>query len=193
MQARPIFTLGLLALALAACASKPTQFHTLDPSPPAGAVAGGSMALPIQVDSVTLPPELDRPELVRRSGPGNLDVADIDRWAGPLDQIARQVLATDLAERLPAGATVPRDDPAPPSKRRGLDVEIERFDGDLGGRVTLIAHWTLLEGSAARTALRREEHIDIPAASADIGGTVSGMSRALGVLADRIAAAARSV
>jgi len=130
MQARPIFTLGLLALALAACASKPTQFHTLDPSPPAGAVAGGSMALPIQVDSVTLPPELDRPELVRRSGPGNLDVADIDRWAGPLDQ---------------------------------------------------------------RTALRREEHIDIPAASADIGGTVSGMSRALGVLADRIAAAARSV
>jgi uncharacterized protein len=191
MQARPLLTLGILALALAACASKPTQFHTLDPAPPANAAAGGSMALPIQLDSVTLPPELDRPELVRRSGPGSLDIADTDRWAGPLDQIARKVLATDLAERLPAGATVLPDDPAPPPKRRGLDVEIERFEGDLGGGVTLIAHWTLLDGSTEHTALHREEHIDIPAASADIGGTVAGMSRALGVLADRIAAAAR--
>jgi len=188
MQARPIFTLGILVLALAACASKPTRFHTLDPAPPAGAPAGGPIGPPIQLDSVTLPPELDRPEIVRRTGPGSLDIADNDRWAGPLDQIARQVLARDLAERLPPGATVPPDDPAPPPKRRGLDAEIERFEGDLGGGVTLIAHWILLDGGTDRMAPHHEERIDIPAGSADIDGTVTGMSRALGVLADRIAA-----
>jgi uncharacterized lipoprotein YmbA len=185
MQPRQSLALAGLALTLAACASAPTRFHTLDPVPPAGAPAGAALAIPLRLDSVTLPSELDRPQIVRRSGPGNLDVADADRWAGPLDELARHALAADLAQRLPPGSTVRPDDPAPPKRLRGLDVGIDRFDGDLGGNVVLAAHWTLLDGT--QTAASHEERIETPGGT-DLDGTVTAMSRALGALADRIAA-----
>jgi uncharacterized lipoprotein YmbA len=189
MHPRHILAIGSLTLLLAACASAPTRFHTLDPVPPAAAAAGRALAPPVRLDSVTLPAELDRPQIVRRAGPGNLDVADDDRWAGPLDEIARHALATDLAQRLPPGSTIRPDDPAPPKLLRGLDVEIDRFEGDLAGGVVLAAHWTLLDSAGNQPAASHEERIEIPAGGAAIDATVAGMSGALGLLADRIAAA----
>ena len=182
MQLRQMLAIGS-ALLLAACASPATRFHTLDPVP-GSAAPGRTVTPPVQLDSVTIPPELDRPQIVRRAGPGRLDLADSDRWAGALDELARHALAADLAQRLGPGSTVRADDPAPPKIVRGLDVQIELFEGDPSGKVTLLAHWTLL-GAAQ---LGREERIEVPAGT-DIDATVNGMSQALGVLGDRIAAA----
>ncbi len=179
-----LFLAPVLAMLLAACSSPPTRFHTLDPVAPAAAPATAALVPPIRLDSVTLPAELDRPEIVRRAGPGRLDVAESDRWAGSLDQLARQALAEDLAHRLAPGSTVRPDDPAPPQHLRGLDVEIDRFEGDLGGHVTLDAHWTLLlDGKSGHG----EVLLELPAGAGDIDATVTTMSEALGVLADRIA------
>ena len=189
MHVRPgLAALGLVAL-LAACARAPTRFHTLDPVPPAVTAAGRPLATPVRLDSVTVPPELDRPQIVRRAGPGRLDVAGDDRWAGALDELARNALAADLALRLPPGATVLADDPAPPRPLRTIDVVIDRFEGEAAGPVTLAVHWTLLGDGPDRVLARHEERIDVPAAPGDLDGTVTAMSTALGVLADRIAAA----
>jgi uncharacterized protein len=186
MRARHVLVAaGLLAL-LAACASAPTRFHTLDPVAPTAAPVQRPLATPVRVDSVVVPPELDRPQIVRRIGPGKLDLADDDRWAGPLDELARGVLASDLALRLPAGATVRQDDPAPPRRLHKIDVVIERFEGATTGPVTLIVHWTLLGDGPDQALARHEERIEVPAGG-DIDGTVTAMSAALGILADRIA------
>jgi len=190
---------AVLAVVLAACSSAPTRFHTLDPVPPGSAAAKPRPAVPVRVDSVTVPPELDRPQIVRRAGPGRLDLADGDRWAGALDELARRALAADLALRLPAGAMVRADDPAPPASLHRLDVVIERFEGALGGPVSLDAHWTLLGAAPGQQQERQalaqgEERIEVPvemSAGADVDGTVTAMSAALGVLADRIAAVMR--
>ncbi|HEV2674694.1 MAG TPA: PqiC family protein [Aliidongia sp.] len=189
MHARRLAAVGFTAL-LAACASAPTRFHTLDPVASASPPAGRLSAVPVRLDSVTVPPELDRPQIVRRAGPGRLDMADDDRWAGALDELARGALAADLAQRLPPGATVRQDDPAPPRSLHKLDVVIERFEGTMAGPVTLVARWTLLGEGAEQALARHEEHIEVPA-SGDIDGTVTAMSAALGILADRIAAQVR--
>jgi len=189
MRLRRSFARAALGLAslLAACASAPTRFHTLDPVAPAAAPAQRSLATPVRLDSVIVPPELDRPQIVRRAGPGRLDMAESDRWAGALDELARGTLAADLALRLPAGATVRQDDPAPPHSLRRLDVVIERFEGTTtAGPVTLLAHWTLLGEGSDRALVRRDERIEVPA-DGDLDGTVTAMSTALGLLADRIA------
>ena len=123
---------------------------------------------------------------MRRAGPGRLDLADDDRWAGPLDELARGALAADLAQRLPAGSTVREDDPAPPRLLRKIDVVIERFEGSTAGPVTLVVRWTLLGDGPDQAPVRHEERIEVPAAG-DIDGTVTAMSAALGILADRIA------
>jgi len=181
---RLVIATGLSAL-LAACASAPTRFHTLDPVPPAIAPAQRALMTPIRVDSVVVPPELDRAQIVRRAGPGKLDLADDDRWAGALDELARGALASDLALRLPPGATVRQDDPAPPRLLHKIDVVIERFEGTTSGPVTLIAHWTLLGDGPDQALARHEERIEVPAGG-DIDSTVTAMSAALGILADRI-------
>jgi hypothetical protein len=180
---------GLSAL-LAACASAPTRFHTLDPVPPATPSAPRALMTPVRVDSVLVPPELDRAQIVRRAGPGKLDLAEDDRWAGALDELARGALASDLALRLPPGATVRQDDPAPPRPLHRIDVVIERFEGTTTGPVTLIAHWTLLGDGPDQALARHEERIEVPAGG-DIDGTVTAMSAALGILADRIVPALR--
>jgi uncharacterized lipoprotein YmbA len=180
---------GLAAL-VAGCASAPTRFHTLDPVAPAGPPVARALVPPVRLDSVTVPPELDRPQIVRRAGPGKLDLADDDRWAGALDELARRALAADLQRRLPAGAILLDDDPAPPPGVHRIDVVIERFEGTVGGPVTLDARWALLADNPDRALVRREEQIEVPA-SGDIDDTVTAMSSALGQLADRIAAEIR--
>ena len=186
MHARHILIATGLSALLAACASAPTRFHTLDPVAPANAPGQRPLATPVRVDSVVVPPELDRPQIVRRAGPGKLDLADDDRWAGALDELARGALASDLALRLPPGSTVRQDDPAPPRPLHKIDVVIERFEGTIAGPVTLIAHWTLLGDGLGQALARHEERIEVPAGG-DIDGTVAAMSAALGILADRIA------
>lgn len=185
MHARRILIATGLSALLAACASAPTRFHTLDPVAPADPVAQRLPPAPVRVDSVVVPPELDRPQIVRRAGPGRLDLADDDRWAGPLDELARGALASDLALRLAAGATVRQDDPAPPRTLHRIDVVIERFEGATPGPVTLVARWTLLGDGPDQVLARHEERIEVPA-GADIDGTVTAMSTALGLLADRM-------
>jgi uncharacterized lipoprotein YmbA len=101
--------------------------------------------------------------------------------------LARGALASDLAARLPPGATVREDDPAPPRLLHKIDVVIERFEGATAGPVTLVARWTLLGDGPDQALARHEERIEIPSGR-DIDGTVTAMSAALGVLADRIAA-----
>jgi uncharacterized protein len=185
MSFRPILgPLGLAAL-LAACASAPTKFHTLDPVAPTTAASIRPFGAPVRVDSVVVPPELDRPEIVRRAGPGKLDMADADRWAGAIDELARNALASDLAMRLPPGATVRQDDPAPPKALHRIDVVVERFEGAVGGPVTLVADWTLLGDGPDHVLGRHVERIEVPAGG-DIDDTVTAMSAALGQLADRI-------
>jgi uncharacterized lipoprotein YmbA len=185
MHARRLLIAAALSALLAACASAPTKFHTLDPVAPAGPPVQRPLGTPVRVDSVMVPPELDRAQIVRRAGPGKLDLADDDRWAGALDELARGALASDLALRLPAGATVRPDDPALPRPLHKIDVVIERFEGATTGPVTLIAHWTLLGDGPDQALARHEERIEVPSGG-DIDGTVTAMSAALGILADRI-------
>src|SRR5262245_63848315 len=91
---RVLVLLGGALLGLSGCLGRtpPTQFYVL-PSPPGGpaAPAGASpRALTVGVGPVTVPPYLDRPQIVTRTSPVKLALADFDHWAGPLaDTIAR--------------------------------------------------------------------------------------------------------
>jgi uncharacterized lipoprotein YmbA len=179
----------LVALALAGCASSPpTRFYTLEPVPPARPAAALAGA-PVTVDAVNVPGLLDREQIVRRSGPNQVDLAGTDRWAAPFDSMARRVLARDLAARLPAQMVLLPGEPSPGGPKRSIVVDIEDFAGDVAGRVVLDARWTLLSGEPSKPVLRRREHIEETAAGPGYDADAAAMSRALGALADRIAAA----
>jgi uncharacterized lipoprotein YmbA len=88
------------------------------------------------VGAVKLPGALDRPQIARRLGPNELEYAESERWAGPLDEMTRRVLSTDLLPLLPAGATMIADDSPTPADMT-IAIEMSRFDADKEGRVAL--------------------------------------------------------
>jgi uncharacterized lipoprotein YmbA len=87
--------LGAALLLLGGCASSPsTNFYTLsDTATETTAPAGVGHVI---ITGVTIPGEIDRPEIVRRVGPNQLSVAESDRWAAPLDDTIRRVLTDDI-------------------------------------------------------------------------------------------------
>jgi uncharacterized protein len=184
-------SLGLLVLLLlASCGTSPkSRFYALE-SVPGVRIAEPVSGPPIVVDAVHLPDVLDRLPLVRRAGPTQLQISDTDRWAAPLDEMSRRVLAWDLAARLPTGLVVAPDAPKPPGAVRALVVSVEEFDADAAGQVRLDAVWTLLAGSPQKPVLERRETIRVGGADG-FASEPAAMSRALGVLADRIASALR--
>ncbi len=176
----------LLALLPAACGSPATQFYELMPVGPATAAAGGTACLPgpLTVQHVTLPATLDRSSIVRAAGPDRLDISGEHRWAAPLDGMVQSVLAEDLRTRLPGASVALPGDPAPKGSV-GLAVTIWRFLPDAGGRTALMADWTTNAGAGAGPVHSETVAADGPPGVAQ---AATGMSRALGGLADRIAA-----
>jgi uncharacterized protein len=178
--------LGVLSMAVSvafigACASSlPTRFYTLsdtasDATPPA------SVGL-IQIGGVTIPGELDRPEIVRRVGANQLSIAELDRWAAPLDQVIRRALSDDIARRVPSPV---------PGQQRQVSVDIREFYGDADCNVTLRAAWTPKAShpeAGAAPAQPAIEEIRVPSSGACPDTLAATMSVALGQLSDRIIA-----
>lgn len=170
-----------LALFEACASSPPTRFYTLTDTGPEGAPPAGGA--PIAIGGVTIPGEIDRPQLVRRTGPNQLSLSELDRWAAPLDDMIRRVLSDDVARRVTS--------PAPtPQQKHTVSVDIHELYGDAGCNVTLRAVWTLKDPASQTAGAARSvtEEIRVPASGACPATLAASMSLALGQLSDRIVA-----
>jgi uncharacterized lipoprotein YmbA len=182
-------TFSTAILALAACSHSPdTVFYTLEPHDPASGARDDAYRGPaIQVDSVRLPAVLDRPELIRSTGPNTMEVDDFARWAAPVGEMAQRVLTQDLAARLPNDAVVYPGAPKP-AATAALTVDVLDFEVS-EGRATLDVNWVLTPASDAAShaaqALRRTLHLVAPATSGS-KGSADGLSRLMAALADSI-------
>ncbi|HLY58650.1 MAG TPA: ABC-type transport auxiliary lipoprotein family protein, partial [Stellaceae bacterium] len=106
----------------------------------------------------------------------------------PLDEQIRRVLSEDLTARLPGRVIGPTAPSVPPGTRL-VAVDIERFDADQRGQVVLSADWSLVADN--RALQRHAERIEIAATGTQPADAPPAMSRAIGLLADRIAAQLR--
>lgn len=166
----------LLALIGACSSSPPTRFYTLsDTAPEATPPAGVGW---VRIVGVTIPAELDRPELVRRIGPNQLSIAGLDRWAAPLDRTILRALSDDIARRVPAPV---------PGQQYSVSVDIHEFYGDGVCNVTLRAAWTVKQ-TRPENAEPVNEEIQVPSNGACPATLPATMSVALGQLSDRIIA-----
>jgi uncharacterized protein len=184
--------LGLVAIvgAMAGCASSPPlHYYTLTEAPATSRLTVADNTVPVRIDRVTIAGELDRSQLVRRVDATRLQIVENDRWAAPLDDMIRRVLSDDLAARLPPGMVANPNEPAVGETRQSLTVDISDFYGDATCAVTLHAAWVLKQGDSQGT--RGTEEAKVPASGdcSGAGGLPVAMSRALGQLSDRIAAA----
>jgi uncharacterized protein len=181
---RWVWLLGCCALC--GCGSSaPVRYFTLSDITSSVPPVASPNPVPILLEPIAIPQELDRLEIVSRIGPNRVRIAELDLWAAPLEDQIRRVLSDDLATRVPAHALVDPSEPAGSGQRR-LSVSISEFLADESCSVTLRADWTL-RGPDVRDQ-QGSERILVPGNGSCLGPAAAQMSDALAVLADRLAA-----
>jgi uncharacterized protein len=185
--------LGLLLAAAIGCGStKPARFYLLTATaePAAGSEKVGPPT--VVLGPIEVPAYLDRMQIVRRSGPNQVRIAEFDRWAEPLKDGIARVLAEDLSRLLPGSRVVPFGTKGPGSDCRAT-VEVSRLEGEAGG-VALAAAWTVFggDGKAVRS---KATAMSVPLGEGgdEFDAMVAAESKALAGLAREIAEAIREV
>ena len=180
----------ITALLLAGCGgTQPVQFYTLSSlngtqNPSSDLSVGKEVA--IGVGPVEFPELLNKPQIVTRTGSHKLHVDEFHRWGSPLDEDFTSVLAENLSTLLGTNRTAVfpwggHFQPASP-----IVMNVQQFDGQPGGYVTLNATWTVL-GRDAYELVTRRSVIEEQASGGGYESLVSAESRAVSVLSREIA------
>ncbi|CCG41263.1 PqiC family protein [Magnetospirillum molischianum] len=135
-------------LSLAGCGSSPPpRYHALSGGAVPVDLAGvGSAAMLVELLPPALPERLNRQDLVLSGGDGRpVEVRDGDRWAAPLADEMRQIVADALWRRLRAADTyrAPVALSASPLPQYRLALRIERFDASPGHQALVEGSWTV--------------------------------------------------
>ena len=179
------------------CASTPSSsFYTLQAVPSSTQPVWstpGLRPLAIGVGPVTVADYLNRPQIITRTGPNELALAEFERWAGPLPDNLKRVLAENLATLLNTDriAVYPWESTAQVEYQVKLDVQ--QFDGTLGGTAQLVAWWTVYSKDDDQLLLSKKSSLNATAAGSTYQSLVVAENQLLTDLSREIANAVKTL
>ncbi|MEO7052470.1 MAG: PqiC family protein [Rhodanobacter sp.] len=188
-HARPLLLVALSAL-LAACASAPMHYYTLLPPVAAGS-ATAAAPIAFELLPVSVPAQVDQPQLVVREGGQSVALLEGHRWIAPLADEVRSALAADLAQQLPG-----RNVAGLPSSEQPLlqvTLDLRRFESQPDSYALIEAAWSVrLQHGARPVAVACTSQIR-ESVGPGYDALVQGHQRALAALAVQVATAARAL
>jgi uncharacterized protein len=182
------FTVAWLLSVAVGCTSAPVRYYTLT-APPDQALSASETTLVIDVRIVHTPRQLNRAELMVRTGPSEMTLLENERWASPVNSEIKEALGLELKRRLPRGFTHAY-------ARLTLDIDVQRLEAELGRYALIEASWrATLSSTGDRSntaptttcAFQANEKIQ-----PGYAGMVEGYQREIRALADAIVAALTS-
>jgi uncharacterized protein len=180
------FALAWLVSVGVGCTSAPVRYYTLTP-PPDKTLPASEISFPIDVRVVHTPPQLNRSELMLRTGPAEVTLLENERWASPMKDEIKDAVRLELQRR--AGLMTGL---RPEYTKLTLDIEVQHLEAELGRYALLEATWSATlsstgqrsNGAQATTCtFRADEKIH-----AGYAGIVEGYQREVAALADAIVA-----
>ncbi len=136
--------IAVALLAVTGCGSTPPSNHYQLDEPAATRLSGIDRGIAIGVGPVISEPYLDRPQTLIRGAGHKLELSEFNRWSEPLKDSISRVIIVNLSNMLESTRVfqIPRRNKTIPLEFR-IEIEIARFDGELGGDALLVARWTL--------------------------------------------------
>jgi uncharacterized protein len=186
--------IATLSIALAAGCSflsprpDPTKFYVLTAIPGADSTTSAQSAshLAVGLGPVKLPDYLTHSEVVTRAEPNRLELSATDRWAEPLDESFRRVLARNLSTLLGTDQVMPFPwDPSVALDYK-IEVTVEHFERDGSGGTQLAASWIIRDDHNDRLLLSRQANF-AESASGGIEGAAAALSTDLSQLSKQLA------
>ncbi|MFH0352582.1 MAG: PqiC family protein [Chromatiales bacterium] len=117
--------------------------------------AATSSNLSVAVGPVSIPAEVDRPEIVVSTGPNQVQLDEFNRWASPLQNNIARVISENLVAMLgtPRVTLFPQALSADADYR--VAIEVQSFRSAPGEATVLDAVWTVRRAQDGRTETRR--------------------------------------
>lgn len=186
-----------LALLLQGCGiggtSRPAQFYLLTPLPSTTpSLVTGRDGPTVALGPIEIPEFLDRPQMVTKISPKQVELAEFHRWAESLSTGIGRVLREDLAILLGRGnvSAFPWAD-SPPRDYRVQVIFLDFEPALYREEVLLRALYTITNRRQPDQVVAREETFTVPIDKQSSDGaypaTVEAMSSALSSLAQSIA------
>ncbi|HEY0340954.1 MAG TPA: PqiC family protein, partial [Steroidobacteraceae bacterium] len=140
---RAMVICAMSLVTLVACTSPRERLYTLQGPVSLGAeVSGGAEhRATVFLGPVSIPAEVDRPQLVERGGAYHVTLTEQDRWAVPLREALPRLLAEELTRKSHDRRFVPPSSGAIATPSARLAVDIQRFEGSRSDGVVVRAHW----------------------------------------------------
>ena len=178
------------------CASQPSRFYLLSALAnieTASPGTSGQQGPTIGVGPVTLPRYVDRPQIVTRTSPYEIKLAEFDRWAEALDSNFTRVLAENLSILLPTARVVMSPWPRAIPIDYQVTVDVTHLLSQVSGDSLLIADWTLFKGEGQDVLTSGRSRFSASPGGQDYAAMVAAMSQTVASLSREIATTIRGV
>jgi uncharacterized protein len=168
------------------CTSAPVRYYTLTPTPDK-TLPASETTLTIDVRVVHIPPQLNRAELMVRTGPTEVTLLDNERWASPVNDEIKDALRLQLQGRLGRMTGL-----RPAFAKLTLDIDVQHLEAEFGRYALIEASWSATlsatdqrsnDARVTTCTFQADEKID-----AGYAGIVEGYQREIAALADAIVA-----
>lgn len=136
--------------------SPPTRFYLLssiDPADSASDTPTGMEDAGIGLGPIRFPAYLNRQHIVTRTGPNELQLAEFDRWAEPLEDNFVNVLKENLSILLHTPAILESPWPKEASPEFQVVAGVSRFDAEPGRQAVLMVRWGVIRVKDERLLL----------------------------------------
>lgn len=179
------FAVAWLVSAGVGCTSAPVRYYTLIPAPAAQTWPASKISPAIDVRIVRTPPQLNRSELMVRTGPTEVTLLENERWASPVNDEIKDALRLEVQRRLSRVTGL-----RPALTRLTLYIDVQQLEAELGRYALLEASWSAVSSmpgrpsdgvTAASCTFRANEKI-----AAGYPAMVEGYQREIAALADAI-------
>jgi uncharacterized lipoprotein YmbA len=174
------------AAILAGCAGPRDHFYALTPLPENARAETAAFTTHV-ILTLSLPPMVDRRQMVIATSGDQLLVLEHERWAAPLSELVVQTLGRDLEQRRADVLVADRSFDQPSLMPVKIRVDIVRMSVRAGGQATLEAHWRVVDAHRNTDEIGGET-FESPVGGVDYAAVARAFSNDLSSLADRLAA-----
>lgn len=169
----------IFALLTACTSSPPVHFYVLETRSAIPVKADGAPKSIIGIGPLSIPPLLERKQIVTRSEQNTVQIAEFHQWAAPLRDNTIQVVAQNLAALQTHYVIRPYPWSAYGPVNYRVIIDIERFDTQPGHSVNLEARWAIVDEKTRAIVTNNQSRIEHPLADSSYPATVKALSEVL--------------
>jgi len=151
-------------------------------------VAGACSGQAISVGPISWPRYLDQPRIVTRAGTNRLETSEFNRWGGSLEDDFSRTVIRNLSDLLQSELVMSYRRSAHLAPVYRVEMDIQQFDGQLGGDVTLEAKWSIIAETSGELEKVATSTIQKSTSGSAYEALVNASSMAVAQLSEEIAA-----